>query len=118
MDSGCAISRVIAASWREASTLPNCPTRQRRSHQLNGTSRRGSSLSCGPMAEPFKNLINAQTVSAAGLHLQRAWPAFDRRRFEALASAGLEALEGWNGFDAYAEKIVRESLEKWQGFRS
>jgi 3-methyladenine DNA glycosylase AlkC len=43
--------------------------------------------------EPFKNLINAQTVSQAGLHLQRAWPAFDRRRFERLAGDGLDALE-------------------------
>ena len=45
------------------------------------------------MAEPFKNLINAQAVSAAGRHLQRSWPAFDRHRFEALALDGLELLE-------------------------
>ena len=43
--------------------------------------------------EPFKNLINAGTVSAAGLHLQRAWTGFDRPRFEALANQGLDALE-------------------------
>ncbi len=43
--------------------------------------------------EPFKNLINAGTVSAAGLHLQRAWTGFDRPRFEALANQGLGALE-------------------------
>jgi 3-methyladenine DNA glycosylase AlkC len=43
--------------------------------------------------EPFKNLINAQTVADTGHHLQRAWPAFDRRRFEALANDGLSALE-------------------------
>ena len=43
--------------------------------------------------EPFKNLINAGTVSAAGQHLQRAWPGFDRPRFEALANHGLDALE-------------------------
>ena len=43
--------------------------------------------------EPFKNLINAQTVADTGHHLHRAWPAFDRRRFEALANDGLPALE-------------------------
>ncbi len=43
--------------------------------------------------EPFKNLINAQTVAQAGQHLKRAWPGFDRRRFEALANHGLDALE-------------------------
>ncbi len=43
--------------------------------------------------EPFKNLINAQTVSQAGQHLKRAWPGFDRRRFEHLANDGLDALE-------------------------
>jgi 3-methyladenine DNA glycosylase AlkC len=45
------------------------------------------------MPEPFKNLISAQTVDRAGHHLQRAWPAFDRRRFEAQAKQGLDALE-------------------------
>ena len=44
------------------------------------------------MAEPFKNLINPGTVAEAGRHLQRAWPAFDRRRFESLAGTGLETL--------------------------
>lgn len=43
--------------------------------------------------EPFKNLINADTVRHAGEHLQRAWPAFDRRRFETLACNGLAQLE-------------------------
>jgi 3-methyladenine DNA glycosylase AlkC len=43
--------------------------------------------------EPFKNLINAGTVSSAGMHLQRAWSDFDRQRFEALANHGLDALE-------------------------
>jgi 3-methyladenine DNA glycosylase AlkC len=43
--------------------------------------------------EPFKNLINPQTVRAAAHHLQRAWPGFDRARFEQLAGNGLEALE-------------------------
>jgi 3-methyladenine DNA glycosylase AlkC len=43
--------------------------------------------------EPFKNLINATTVSSAGQHLHRAWSDFDRGRFEALANHGLEALE-------------------------
>jgi hypothetical protein len=45
------------------------------------------------MAEPFKNLINAGTVAQAGRHLQRVWPAFDRARFESLATTGLETLE-------------------------
>ncbi len=45
------------------------------------------------MAEPFKNLINADTVRAAGLHLARAWSKFDRRRFERQALSGLDDLE-------------------------
>ncbi|MEF7613292.1 DNA alkylation repair protein [Aquincola sp. MAHUQ-54] len=45
------------------------------------------------MAEPFKNLLNAALVRQAGHHLQRAWPAFDRSRFEALAEGGLDTLE-------------------------
>lgn len=42
--------------------------------------------------EPFKNLINPHTVAHAGQHLQRAWPAFDRRAFERQAAHGLDAL--------------------------
>ncbi len=45
------------------------------------------------MAEPFKNLINAATVRAAGLHLQRAWGGFDRAGFERQALKGLADLE-------------------------
>ena len=45
------------------------------------------------MAEPFKNLLSADTVQAAALHLRRAWPGFDAPRFEALALQGLDALE-------------------------
>ena len=45
------------------------------------------------MAEPFKNLIHAGTVAQAGQHLRRVWPAFDRSRFESLATTGLETLE-------------------------
>jgi 3-methyladenine DNA glycosylase AlkC len=45
------------------------------------------------MAEPLKNLINATTVRDLGRHLRRAWPAFDAAGFEALALAGLDALE-------------------------
>jgi len=45
------------------------------------------------MAEPFKNLINADVVRRAGHHLQRAWPDFDQRRFEQLAITGLDVLE-------------------------
>ena len=43
--------------------------------------------------EPFKNLINRDTAAQAGHHLRRAWPRFDRTRFEAQASNGLEGLE-------------------------
>jgi 3-methyladenine DNA glycosylase AlkC len=45
------------------------------------------------MAEPFKNLINAEVARDAGQHLQRVWPDFDRARFEALAMDGLDLLE-------------------------
>lgn len=45
------------------------------------------------MAEPFKNLINAALVRQCGAHLQRVWPAFDRRGFERRALAGLDDLE-------------------------
>lgn len=45
------------------------------------------------MAEPFKLLLDADVVRRAGRHLQRTWPAFDRRRFERLALDGLDALE-------------------------
>lgn len=45
------------------------------------------------MPEPFKNLINPTLIRTAGAHLQRAWPAFDRARFEKLALANLAALE-------------------------
>jgi 3-methyladenine DNA glycosylase AlkC len=43
--------------------------------------------------EPFKNLINRDTVATTSAHLRRAWPKFDRKRFEAQATQGLEALE-------------------------
>ncbi len=45
------------------------------------------------MAEPFKNLVNRDIVAEAARHLVRAWPGFDRARFETLAGAGLEQLE-------------------------
>ena len=45
------------------------------------------------MAEPFKNLINPEAARSARKHLSRAWPAFDGKRFEQLAIAGLDALE-------------------------
>ena len=34
------------------------------------------------MAEPFKNLLNANTVQAIGAALASAWPAFDRAAFD------------------------------------
>ncbi len=43
--------------------------------------------------EPFKNLINQGTVEAIGTALQKAWPAFDRKRFLKLGQTGLDALE-------------------------
>ncbi len=45
------------------------------------------------MPEPFKNLISSSTVAAAGHHLSRVWPGFERARFEQLAGQGLDALE-------------------------
>jgi hypothetical protein len=45
------------------------------------------------MAEPFKNLLNPDLVRASSAALARAWPAFDRKRFERVALKGLEALE-------------------------
>lgn len=45
------------------------------------------------MAEPFKNLLNPTLVRASGIALARAWPAFDRKRFERIALRGLDALE-------------------------
>jgi 3-methyladenine DNA glycosylase AlkC len=45
------------------------------------------------MAEPFKNLINADTVRNTGRHLARAGADFDAARYEALALRGLSALE-------------------------
>jgi 3-methyladenine DNA glycosylase AlkC len=45
------------------------------------------------VAEPFKNLLNADTVRDCALHLRRAWPGFEAPRFEALALQGLDALE-------------------------
>ncbi|WP_137920772.1 DNA alkylation repair protein [Hydrogenophaga sp. 2FB] len=43
--------------------------------------------------EPFKNLINRDTVARTGQHLRRAWPRFDHKRFAAQAATGLEDLE-------------------------
>lgn len=45
------------------------------------------------MAEPFKNLIGPAVVRAMAAQLQQAWPAFERKRFERLALAGLDTLE-------------------------
>jgi 3-methyladenine DNA glycosylase AlkC len=43
--------------------------------------------------EPFKNLIDAALVAQTAQRLHAAWPAFDHRRFAALAGDGLETLE-------------------------
>ncbi len=45
------------------------------------------------MGEPFKNLLGPKVVAHVGAELKRAWPGFDRKRFEALALDGLDALE-------------------------
>jgi 3-methyladenine DNA glycosylase AlkC len=43
--------------------------------------------------EPFKNLLNAALVQAAGQRMHAAWPGFKRRAFERVALADLDALE-------------------------
>ena len=43
--------------------------------------------------EPFKNLLHPGLVQRMAAHLQRAWPGFDARRFEALAGRRLQDLE-------------------------
>jgi 3-methyladenine DNA glycosylase AlkC len=45
------------------------------------------------MAEPFKNLINAEMVTELADRLARVIPDFDRATFEATANDGLEDLE-------------------------
>src|SRR3989440_255744 len=45
------------------------------------------------MPEPFKNLLNESVVRAIGARLAAASPGFERKRFEELATEGLEALE-------------------------
>ena len=45
------------------------------------------------MAEPFKNLINAELVRQAAVHLKRTTPRFNARHFDELACTGLDALE-------------------------
>jgi len=45
------------------------------------------------MAEPFKNLVNRETVAGTARQLARVRPEFDQRRFTILALAGLEQLE-------------------------
>lgn len=53
------------------------------------------------MPEAFKNLINPGTVRDIGAQLARAWPAFDRKRFERLALSTLDTLE----FKARAQHV-------------
>ena len=45
------------------------------------------------MAEPFKNMLNADLVRQAAVHLQRTTPGFDATHFNRLATSGLDALE-------------------------
>jgi 3-methyladenine DNA glycosylase AlkC len=54
------------------------------------------------VATPLKHLLDPAAVRSAGAHLQRAWPAFDRKRFERLALDGLDRLE----FKARARHIA------------
>lgn len=44
------------------------------------------------MADALKHLIDPALVRRMARHLQRAWPSFDRRRFERLGLDGLQAL--------------------------
>lgn len=57
------------------------------------------------MADALKNYFNAETVRSLGRDFQKAWPSFDRSRFEALALESFEPLgltqRGW----AVAEAI-------------
>jgi len=53
----------------------------------------GGARYAGPMAEPFKNLINPDVLAQMGQHLHRAWPGFDHAGFQAAASTDLDALE-------------------------
>jgi 3-methyladenine DNA glycosylase AlkC len=45
------------------------------------------------MAEPFKNLLNADRVRRIARDFERAWPAFPTTRFVKHATTGLERLE-------------------------
>ena len=45
------------------------------------------------MAEPFKNLLSADLVRQAAVHLKRSTPGFDSAHFKHLAATGLDALE-------------------------
>ncbi|MDP1919889.1 MAG: DNA alkylation repair protein [Myxococcales bacterium] len=45
------------------------------------------------MAEPFKNLLNADCVKDIARDFTRVWPEFPSKKFIATASTGLEALE-------------------------
>lgn len=45
------------------------------------------------MAEPFKNLLNADLVRQAAVHLKHTTPGFDATHFKRLATSGLDMLE-------------------------
>jgi 3-methyladenine DNA glycosylase AlkC len=45
------------------------------------------------MPEPFKNLFNPRMIAQMGGHLRRVQPAFDERRFRAVATRDIQALE-------------------------
>jgi len=45
------------------------------------------------MAEPFKNLVDAELVRVTAAHLRRAWRQFPQAKFERLALDGLASLE-------------------------
>ena len=45
------------------------------------------------MAEPFKNLLNTETIDWLGAQIQQAWPDFDHATFSERALGPLDALE-------------------------
>lgn len=80
------VTTIRYPTIKASGTLPHHGARRE-------TSPTSLALGDSPLAEPFKNLVNPALVRAAAQHLERAWPAFDTKRFTTLAVRGLEALE-------------------------